>query len=73
MPYATFDSLPHALTQGLCSGTLAPYLGPEVLSLCETVPVPSTTLALATFATSLARYAPFAQVLSSTSGVDESS
>ena len=49
MPYATFDFLPHALTQGLCSGTLAPYLGPEVLSLCETVPVPSTPLALATF------------------------
>lgn len=49
MPYATLDSLPDALIDGLQAGTLAPYLGPLVLSLCPAVPVPATPLDLATF------------------------
>ena len=49
MSYATLDSLPDALHDGLCNGTLAPYLGPEMLSLCAEVPVPATPLALAAF------------------------
>jgi len=38
-----------ALIDGLAAGTLAPYLGAEVLSLCPSAPVPATPLALATF------------------------
>jgi hypothetical protein len=49
MAYSTFETLPDALIDGLCAGTLAPYLGPEMLSLCDKAPVPATPLALATF------------------------
>ena len=49
MPYSTFDSLPDALIDGLCAGTLAPYLGADMLSLCDTAPVPATPQALAIF------------------------
>ena len=49
MAYPTFETLPDALIDGLCAGSLAPDLGPEMLSLCDTAPVPATPLALATF------------------------
>lgn len=49
MSYVTLDTLPEALIDGLHAGTLAPYLGPLVLSLCPSVPVPATPLDLATF------------------------
>jgi len=49
MSYRTLDSLPATLLEGLAAGTLAPYLGPLVLSLCPAVPVPATPLELATF------------------------
>jgi len=49
MSHQTLDTLPDALAEGLLSGTLAPYLGPDVLSLCAAVPVPGNPLALATF------------------------
>jgi len=42
-------TLPSALIEGLAAGQLAPYLGPLVLELCPTQPVPATPLALATF------------------------
>lgn len=49
MSHVTLDSLPGALIDGLHAGTLAPYLGPLVLSLCPAVPVPATPQDLATF------------------------
>ena len=49
MTHTTLTTLPDALIEGLQSGTLAPYLGPLVLSLCPAVPVPATPLDLATF------------------------
>jgi hypothetical protein len=49
MTYTTFTTLPDALGDGLRAGTLAPYLGPLVLSGCPAVPVPATPLELATF------------------------
>lgn len=49
MPHATLDHLPDALREGLAAGTLAPYLGPEMLALCAAVPVPATPLDLAGF------------------------
>ena len=52
MPHDTFQtlhSLPEAIAEGLLAGTLAPYLGPEMLGLCSAVPVPDTPLALAGF------------------------
>jgi hypothetical protein len=49
MPYETLHSLPDTVAEGLRAGSLAPYLGPEMLSLCASVPVPATPLALATF------------------------
>ncbi|MEY2892254.1 MAG: hypothetical protein RJA98_2162 [Pseudomonadota bacterium] len=45
--YATLDHLPEALTAGLRSGTLAPYLGPELLALCPPHTVPAEPPALA--------------------------
>ena len=49
MTYATLTHLPDAMTEGLLSGTLAPYLGPFMLDLCADSPVPTNPLALATF------------------------
>jgi len=49
MPYETLDTLPDALCEGLRDGSLAPYLGPGMLSLCASVPVPATPLDLAAF------------------------
>jgi len=49
MTHATLATLPDALIDGLNAGTLAPYLGPLVLALCDAVPVPATPLELATF------------------------
>ena len=46
---STFASLPDALIHGLCAGKLAPYLGADMLSLCDTLPVPATPQALAIF------------------------
>jgi hypothetical protein len=47
MSHPTTTTLPDAVAEGLRAGTLAPYLGPEMLSLCTDVPVPATPLALA--------------------------
>jgi hypothetical protein len=47
MSHTTLDHLPDALAQGLLGGTLAPYLGPELLGLCPPHPVPAEPLALA--------------------------
>ncbi len=49
MSHSTSSTLPDTVVAGLSAGTLAPYLGPLVLALCEQVPVPETPLALATF------------------------
>jgi hypothetical protein len=49
MSYITVNEVPAALLDGLRRGTLAPYLGPDMLSLCTDVPVPGNPLALATF------------------------
>jgi hypothetical protein len=49
MSYVTVNEVPSAVLDGLRSGTLAPYLGPDMLSLCAEVPVPGNPLALATF------------------------
>ncbi len=49
MTYDTLTHLPDALTEGLLSGALAPYLGPFMLDLCADSPVPTNPLALATF------------------------
>ena len=49
MPYDTLDHLPDAVREGLLAGTLAPYLGPGMLGLCSSVPVPADALALAGF------------------------
>lgn len=49
MSYLTVDQLPPEVAAGLQAGTLAPYLGPEMLSLCGEVSVPATPLALAQF------------------------
>jgi hypothetical protein len=48
MPHETLDTLPDALCEGLRNGSLAPYLGPGMLSLCPSLPVPATPLDLAT-------------------------
>lgn len=47
--FATLHALPNALAEGLVCGTLAPYLGPQLLGLCAEVPVPADPLALAGF------------------------
>jgi SIR2-like domain len=49
MTHTTLHSLPDALTEGLLEGRLAPYLGPFMLDLCASSPVPTNPLALATF------------------------
>lgn len=49
MTHTTLTTLPDALIDGLQAGTLAPYLGPLVLSLSPSLPVPATPLELATF------------------------
>ena len=46
MSFQTVTSLPDALRTGLRAGTLAPYLGPGMLALCEACPVPADPLAL---------------------------
>ncbi|ACB33684.1 conserved hypothetical protein [Leptothrix cholodnii SP-6] len=49
MSHITVNEVPVALIDGLRAGKLAPFLGPEMLSLCSDQPVPATPLALATF------------------------
>lgn len=49
MSYTTVNELPASVLDGLRTGSLAPYLGPELLSLCSAVPVPATPLELAAF------------------------
>ncbi|MDZ5461345.1 SIR2 family NAD-dependent protein deacylase [Azohydromonas lata] len=46
MTYATVQELPAAVAEGLAAGTLAPYLGPGMLSLCEGTTPPADPLAL---------------------------
>jgi hypothetical protein len=53
MSHSTVTSLPDDAIEGLQAGTLAPYLGPGMLSLCGTCPVPATPLALAQHLASL--------------------
>ena len=47
MTYDTLDQLPPGLIQGLEAGTLAPYLGPGLLTLCPGATPPKDTVALA--------------------------
>lgn len=47
MSFTTLHHLPDAVPQGLASGTLAPYLGPEMLALCASHSVPADPVALA--------------------------
>jgi hypothetical protein len=47
MDIQTLTELPSTLTQGLENGTLAPYLGPGLLTLCEGVTPPADAAALA--------------------------
>jgi type III secretion system FlhB-like substrate exporter len=47
MSYETVNELPKTLLQGLEAGTLAPYLGPGMLALCEGATPPADPLALA--------------------------
>jgi hypothetical protein len=51
MGFSTVTDLPASVAEGLLAGTLAPYLGPGMLSLCDHVPVPATPLDLAAFLT----------------------
>lgn len=51
MSYTTLDHLPDTVAQGLNAGTLAPYLGPGMLALCDSAPVPADPLALAALLT----------------------
>lgn len=51
MTYTTLDHLPDAVVTGLNTGTLAPYLGSDLLKLCAEQPVPADPLALATVLT----------------------
>ena len=51
MSHATVTELPDEMIAGLRLGTLAPYLGPGMLGLIESAPVPATPLELATFLT----------------------
>jgi hypothetical protein len=46
MSTTTLTHLPPEVALGLASGTLAPYLGPGMLSLCDNPPVPADPLAL---------------------------
>ena len=45
--FATLDHLPDSIAEGLATGTLAPYLGPELLALCPAHTVPTDPPALA--------------------------
>jgi hypothetical protein len=47
MSYTTLTELPDAVLTGLRAGTLAPYLGPDMLSLCPDNTIPGNPLALA--------------------------
>ena len=47
MSFPQLDHLPEAVAQGLLAGTLVPYLGAEMLSLCTVQPVPADPSALA--------------------------
>ncbi|WP_157271899.1 SIR2 family protein [Azohydromonas aeria] len=47
MTHATVHELPAAVAEGLLTGTLAPYLGPGMLALCEGTVPPADPLALA--------------------------
>ncbi|MEK8052633.1 SIR2 family protein [Ideonella sp. DXS22W] len=47
MSFATVTTLPAAIAEGLAAGTLAPYLGPGLLALCEGATPPADPLALA--------------------------
>ena len=47
MSHATLTTLPASVADGLQAGTLAPYLGPGLLGLCSSAPVPATPLDLA--------------------------
>ena len=47
MTYATVQEVPAAVLDGLAAGTLAPYLGPGMLSLCEGTAAPADAPALA--------------------------
>jgi SIR2-like domain len=47
MSFDTLDHLPDAVAQGLARGTLAPYLGPGMLALCDGARPPSDPAALA--------------------------
>jgi hypothetical protein len=47
MPHATVNELPAAIAYGLAGGTLAPYLGPGMLALCEGALPPADPVALA--------------------------
>jgi len=49
MSYTTVNELPSAVLDGLRTGSLAPYLGADMLSLCTAVPVPGNPLELAAF------------------------
>ncbi|HJV63772.1 MAG TPA: SIR2 family protein [Albitalea sp.] len=51
MAVPTVFELPHAVREGLAEGTLAPYLGPGLLALCEGATPPADPLALATVLT----------------------
>jgi len=51
MSHTTLDHLPDAVLDGLRAGTLAPYLGPAMLSLVDACPVPAEPLALAALLT----------------------
>ena len=46
MTYATVQELPADVAEGLAAGTLVPYLGPGMLSLCEGTTPPADPLAL---------------------------
>ena len=47
MSFDTITSLPASVAEGLLAGTLAPYLGPGLLSLCSGATPPADPLALA--------------------------
>ena len=47
MSFTTLDHLPDRVAEGLAAGTLAPYLGPELLALCPAHAVPADPPALA--------------------------
>ncbi len=47
MSFTTVNDLPAAVAEGLAAGTLAPYLGPGLLALCDGAMPPADPLALA--------------------------